>query len=116
MGSLRHRDSHVDGQCEQLKELEDFNGNYTVATAEETLAGGAGGITMENQKGVVFDLVATTHCGNLKLALSGLKIMLQKSCWRGGALQTPVGPGSQQPGSPYGDRQGLHGRVQRHPA
>jgi hypothetical protein len=66
------------GKVYNLKKLEDFNGNYTAATAEGTLAGGAGAITMKNQNGVVIDLVATTQGVNLKLALSGVKIMLQK--------------------------------------
>jgi hypothetical protein len=33
---------------------------------------------MKKQNGVVIDLVATTQGVNLKLALSGVKIMLQK--------------------------------------
>ena len=43
-----------------LKKLEDFNGNYTAACAEGTLAGGAGALTMKDQNGVVIDLVSTT--------------------------------------------------------
>ena len=35
---------------------------------------------------------------------------------RGGTLPSPDGLGSPYPGSPHGDRQGLHGRAQRHPA
>ncbi len=35
---------------------------------------------------------------------------------RRGALPSPDGLGSPYPGSPHGDRQGLHGRAQGHPA
>ncbi len=66
------------GKVYNLKKLDDFNGNYTAATAEGTLAGGAGAVTMKNQNGVVIDLAATTQGVNLKLSLSGVKITLQK--------------------------------------
>ena len=66
------------GKVYNLKKLEDFNGNYTAASAEGTIAGGAGALTMKNQNGVVIDLVATTQGVNLKLSLSGVKFTLQK--------------------------------------
>jgi hypothetical protein len=66
------------GKVYNLKKLEDFNGNYTAGSAEGTLAGGAGALTMKNQNGVVIDLVSTTQGVNLKLALEGVKITLEK--------------------------------------
>ncbi|MEI8355094.1 MAG: hypothetical protein WCG31_03190 [Deltaproteobacteria bacterium] len=66
------------GSVFKLKNLEDFNGTYTTASAEATVAGGAGGITMENQNGVVIRLVATTQGVNFKLALEGVKLTLTK--------------------------------------
>ena len=36
------------GKVYNLKKLEDFNGNYTAASAEGTIAGGAGALTMKN--------------------------------------------------------------------
>jgi len=66
------------GKVYNLKKLEDFNGNYTAASAEGTLAGGAGALTMKNQNGVVIDLVSTTRGVNLKLSLEGVKITLEK--------------------------------------
>src|SRR5512136_874023 len=66
------------GKVYNLKKLEDFNGNYTAAAAEGTLGGGAGAATMKNQNGVVINLVTTTQGINLKLAPSGVNLMLKK--------------------------------------
>ena len=66
------------GKVYNLKKLEDFNGNYTAGSAEGTVAGGAGALTMKNQNGVVIDVVSTTRGVNLKLALEGVKITLEK--------------------------------------
>ena len=65
------------GKVYGLKQLEDFNGNYTSATAEGTLGGGAGATKMKNQKGVVIDLFSTTKGLNLKLAPSGISLKLK---------------------------------------
>ncbi len=66
------------GKVYNLKKIEDFNGNYTAASAEGTVAGGAGALTMKNQNGVVIDLVSTTQGVNLKLAVEGVKLELAK--------------------------------------
>jgi outer membrane immunogenic protein len=66
------------GKVYNLKKLEDFDGNYTAASAEGTVAGGAGALTMKNQNGVVIDLVSTTVGANLKLSVEGVKITLEK--------------------------------------
>jgi len=66
------------GKVYGLKKLEDFNGNYAAASAEGTLGGGAGATTMKNQNGVVIDLFTTTQGINLKLAPSGVNLMLKK--------------------------------------
>ena len=66
------------GKIYGLKKLEDFDGNYTSATAEGTLGGGAGATKMKNQNGVVIDLFTTTQGLNLKLAPSGVQLMLKK--------------------------------------
>jgi hypothetical protein len=66
------------GKVYGLKKLEDFEGNYTAATAEGTLGGGAGATTMKNQNGVVIDLFTTTQGINLKLAPSGVTLLLKK--------------------------------------
>ena len=66
------------GKVYNLKKLEDFEGNYTAASAEGTVAGGAGALTMKNQNGVVIDLVSTTVGANLKLSVEGVKITMEK--------------------------------------
>jgi hypothetical protein len=66
------------GKVFNLKKIEDFNGNYTAGSAEGTVAGGAGVLKMKNQNGVEIELVSTTQGVNLKLALEGVKITLQK--------------------------------------
>lgn len=66
------------GKVYNLKKLEDFNGNYTAASAEGTVAGGAGVLTMKNQNGVEIELVSTTQGVNLKLAVEGVNIRLEK--------------------------------------
>ena len=66
------------GKVYGLKKLDDFNGNYTAATAEGTLGGGAGATTMKNQNGVVIDLFTTTKGFNLKLAPSGISLKLKQ--------------------------------------
>jgi hypothetical protein len=64
------------GKVYGLKKLVSFNGTYTPATAEGTLGGGAGAITMKNQNGVVIDLFTTTPGVNLKLAPSGVVFLI----------------------------------------
>jgi hypothetical protein len=66
------------GKIYGLQKLEDFDGIYTAATAEGTLGGGAGATTMKNQNGVVINLVTKTQGINLKLAPSGVKLMIKK--------------------------------------
>jgi hypothetical protein len=66
------------GKVYNLRKLEDFNGNYTAATAEGTLGGGAGATKMKNQNGVVIDLFTTTKGLNLKIAPSGITLKLKQ--------------------------------------
>ena len=66
------------GNVYNLKKLEDFDGNYTSATAEGTIGGGVGATNMNNQNGVTINLVTTTKGVNLKLAASGVELMIKK--------------------------------------
>lgn len=66
------------GKIYGLKKLEDFDGNYTSASAEGTLVGGAGAATMKNQSGVAIELFSTTKGLNLKLAPSGISLKIKK--------------------------------------
>jgi len=66
------------GDVYGLKNLADFNGNYTAASAGGTLGGGASGTAMQNQAGVVIKLVSTTQGLDFKFAAAGVKITLKK--------------------------------------
>jgi hypothetical protein len=66
------------GTVYNLGNLVDFDGSYTSAEAEATVAGGAGVTIMRNQNGVVIRLVSTTQGADLKLAAEGLTLRLAK--------------------------------------
>ena len=64
------------GEVYNLTKLEDFNGNYTAAGVEGTVAGGAGATALRNQNGVVIYLTTTTRGLNFKVAAEGVQISL----------------------------------------
>jgi hypothetical protein len=66
------------GTVYHLENLADFNGSYTSAEAEATIAGGAGVTIMRNQNGVLIRLVSTTQGADLKLAAEGVTLRLAK--------------------------------------
>jgi hypothetical protein len=68
----------LSGNVSNLKNLDDFNGNYTSLSAGATLAGGAVAAALRNQNGVVMNLVATTRGLNFDLGVNGVKIELKK--------------------------------------
>lgn len=65
------------GDVYGLKKLADFNGNYTAATAQATVGGGAGATAMQNQNGVVLKIVSTNQGIEFKFAASGVKLTLK---------------------------------------
>ena len=66
------------GKVYNLKNLADFDGNYAAARAGATIARGAEAIAMRNPNGVVIELTTTTQGANLKLAVAGLRLSVQK--------------------------------------
>jgi hypothetical protein len=66
------------GTVWHLSNLEDFNGNYTAASAGATVAGGGGVSAMQNQHGVVIRMASTTRGLKLTLAVDGVKIALKQ--------------------------------------
>lgn len=68
----------ANGEVFNLKKIEDFNGTYTTLSAEATLAGGMGVVTMQNQNGVKIKLTSMTQGVNFKLSLEGVKLTLRK--------------------------------------
>ena len=65
------------GSVFHLKKLEDFDGNYTAATAGMTIAGGGSATAMQNQNGVVIQIVSTTQGLKFALALSGVSLKVK---------------------------------------
>ena len=66
------------GKVSNLKNLADFNGNYTAAGAGATVGGGAGATIMKNQNGVVIELASTSQGASLKLAASGIRLTIEQ--------------------------------------
>ena len=66
------------GQVQNLKELEDFDGNYILATVGATVGGGAGVAAAKNQNGVEMALIATGQGVEFALAHGGVEIKLKK--------------------------------------
>ena len=66
------------GNVYHLKNLSDFEGNYTAAAAGATVGGGGAAAAMQNQSGVVINLFSTTRGLKLKLAAEGVKISFKK--------------------------------------
>lgn len=66
------------GKVYRLDSLEKFNGNYSGGSAEGTVGGGAGVSRIQNQNGVIIELVATTKGVNLKFAPQGIEFTLEK--------------------------------------
>ena len=77
-GNIGVSSAEVTGQVFNLKNVNDFNGNYTSAGAGAAVAGGAGAATMKNQNGVVMNLVATTQGLSFKFGVDGMKVQLKK--------------------------------------
>jgi len=77
-GNIGASSATLAGDVYNLKNLDDFNGNYTSAGAGATVAGGAGGMTMKNQNGVVMNVAGTTKGLSFKLGVDGVKVQLKK--------------------------------------
>jgi hypothetical protein len=70
--------AEASGSVYHLKNLADFNGNYTGVGAGATIAGGGGGMALKNQNGVVLNLVGTTKGLKFKLSVDGVKLTLKQ--------------------------------------
>ncbi|OGR06445.1 MAG: hypothetical protein A3K23_00015 [Desulfobacca sp. RBG_16_58_9] len=65
------------GNVYNLKSASDLNGNYVAAGASLTLAGGVGGVTMKNQKGVLINLYTVQQGVQLTIGPQGFNIELR---------------------------------------
>jgi len=70
--------AEASGNVYHLKNLADFNGNYTGVSAGVTVAGGGGGMALRNQNGVVVNLSGTTQGLKFKLGVDGVKFTLKQ--------------------------------------
>src|SRR5438093_5785750 len=77
-GNIGASSAELSGEVFNLKNLADFNGNYTSAGAGATVAGGGGGMTMKNQNGVTMNVAGTTRGVSFKLGVDGMKVELKK--------------------------------------
>jgi hypothetical protein len=66
------------GKVYRLGKLENFNGTYSGGSAEGTIGGGAGVTRVQNQNGVILELVSTTQGVNFKFAGEGVTFTLEK--------------------------------------
>ena len=66
------------GSVYNLKNLDDFNGNYTAAGAGMAVAGGASAVAMKNQNGVKINLVSTTQGVKVTLGAGGVDLKLKQ--------------------------------------
>jgi hypothetical protein len=82
-GRLREVDTQMtaqelSGRVFNLKNLEDFNGNYTIVEGKEAASAGGTRATLKNQKGVVVNLVSTVEGRKFTLGREGMDIELKK--------------------------------------
>jgi hypothetical protein len=65
------------GVVYNLKDLSDFNGTYTAATAGLTIAGGGSAAVLRNEHGVVIKLLSTTAGLRFNLSADGIAVKLK---------------------------------------
>ena len=78
VGSVGVAKVEASGNVYNLKKLEDFDGNFTAATAGATVGGGASATAMRNQNGVVVEITSTTQGLKFTLAASGVSMKIKK--------------------------------------
>jgi hypothetical protein len=66
------------GHVYNLKQLEDFEGQYVKAAAGAVVGGGMGATSMRNDKGVVINLTGVGQGVDFRLAVSGMQVKLVK--------------------------------------
>ena len=76
VGSVGIQNATARGRVFNLKNVADFAGNYAALAIGLTVGGGAGSKTMQNDKGVVMDLISTNQGVDFTLGTQGVKITL----------------------------------------
>jgi hypothetical protein len=70
--------AELSGRVLELKNLEDFSGNYQRIESATAGDGTAAGVAMKNQKGVIVNLVSAVEGRKFVLAREGMDIELKK--------------------------------------
>jgi len=78
VGAVGISNASAAGEVFHLKNLDDFNGNYTAAGTGLAVAGGGGVAAMKNQNGVTIHVRATTRGAKVTLGASGVSVELLK--------------------------------------
>jgi len=66
------------GEVYNLKKLEDFPGNYVTTGGQVALGGGQGGMQLQNSKGVIMRLQATTKGLQFNVGAGGVNVYFDK--------------------------------------
>ena len=78
LGKVGFTSSSAGGEVYHLKDLKDFDGNYTGVGAGITLAGGRHAVTVKNQHGVRVRLITTSKGIDVTIAAGGVDMKLKK--------------------------------------
>lgn len=78
LGGIGVHKKDMHGSVYRLTTLDHFNGIYFLAEAGLTLAKGAGGLWLKNDKGVVMHLRSSTEGVALSIGVEGLKVSLDE--------------------------------------
>jgi hypothetical protein len=70
--------AELSGEVFNLKNLEDFNGNYQSVEGEKSTGGGTRA-TIKNRKGVVLNIVSTVEGRKFSIAREGMDIEIKKA-------------------------------------
>jgi hypothetical protein len=78
VGDVGITKASASGKVFRLEKLESFNGTYSGGAAEGTIGGGAGVTRIQNQNGVILELISRTQGVNIKFAGEGVTFTLEK--------------------------------------
>lgn len=78
IGKVGITGSTASGEVHNLKNLKDFDGNYTAAGAGITVAGGRSAVDMTNQNGVRVRVISTNRGVDVTLGGGGVELRIQK--------------------------------------
>jgi hypothetical protein len=78
LGKLGVTEITASGEVYNLKNLQDFDGNYTAASVGMTLAGGGSSVAMKNQNEVRVVIASTSRGVDLTIGEGGVKMKIKK--------------------------------------